>query len=311
MPHLTPSSFLKTEAHRLGFSFCGIARAKRLDEDALRLEKWLRKGRQGNMAYMENHFDKRVDPRLLVEGAKSVITLLMNYYPEQQQPEGVPKISAYAYGKDYHIVIRDKLNVLLEALRDEIGEINGRCFVDSAPVLERSWAVQSGLGWIGKNGNLITKQQGSYFFIATLITDLDLEPDLPMLRDYCGTCTACLDACTTQAILPDKEIDGSRCISYFTIELKEAFTEHTPQWTDWMFGCDVCMQVCPWNRFAIPTQEPDFTPIPEVMQYSERDWLEITEETFRKVFHDSPLKRSKQKGILRNIVHIARETESE
>lgn len=297
---------VKDEAKRLGFAYCGIAKATRLDEDAIRLENWLTHNYHGKMNYMENHFEKRVDPRLLVDDAKSVITLLINYYQPKKQPEGSLKISTYAYGKDYHIVIKEKLNALLYSLKEKIGDINGRGFIDSAPVLERSWAVKSGSGWIGKNGNLITKQQGSFFFIATLIIDLELEYDIPYLNDYCGSCTKCIDACPTDAILPNKEINGSQCISYFTIELKDALISTDKQWNDWIFGCDICQDICPWNRFSKEHTEADFKPLNEIMAYSKSDWEEITEDTFNKVFKYSPLKRSKFDGIRRNLLHVSR-----
>lgn len=295
---------IKTEAQKLGFQHCGIAKAVKLDEDAFRLENWLNKEHHGNMSYMANHFDKRVDPRLLVDGAKSVITLLLNYFPQVKQSEGSPKISTYAYGEDYHLVIKEKLNALLQTLKEQIGEIDGRGFIDSAPVLERSWAARSGAGWIGKNGNLITKSQGSFFFIATLIIDLELTYDQPYLKDYCGTCTKCIDSCPTQAILPNKEIAGNKCISYFTIELKEALIPSEKKWNDWIFGCDICQDVCPWNRFSKTTTEEHFKPFNEILNYTTSDWEEITEETFKKVFKDSPLSRTKFSGIKRNLKFV-------
>ncbi|MCR6719933.1 MAG: tRNA epoxyqueuosine(34) reductase QueG [Chitinophagaceae bacterium] len=300
------TGIVKTKAKSLGFDFCGIAAAVPLDDDARRLENWLNKGYHGTMSYMERHFDIRVNPSLLVPGAKSVITLLKNYYPSQQQSPGTPGISKYAFGKDYHLVIREQLNQFLDELRTEIGEIEGRGFVDSAPVLERSWATRSGLGWIGKNGNLITKQQGSFFFIATLITDLDLEPDDAFAKDYCGSCTRCMDACPTDAILPDKTIDGSKCISYFTIELKEAFmpAEFKEKLDNWSFGCDTCQDVCPWNRFSKPHHEPAFTPIAEVLNLSTKEWKEMSETTFNQLFRHSPIKRTKWKGMMRNVGNI-------
>ena len=300
--------FIKKIAARLGFDYCGIARSQKLDEDAARLEQWLKKGMQGSMQYMEKHFDLRVDPAKLVPGAKSVITLLKNYYPiEQQQPHS-PKISKYAFGKDYHEVIRQQLTELLEEIKKTVGEIHGRGFVDSAPVLERSWAQRSGAGWVGKNGNLINKQSGSFFFIATLITDLELEYDDAFAKDFCGTCTKCIDACPTEAILPDRVVDGSKCISYFTIELKEMLIpgEMKGKFDDWMFGCDTCQDVCPWNRFAKPANEIQFSPLPEILNLSSKEWELMTEENFRKIFKDSPLKRSKFQGIQRNLKFIAR-----
>jgi len=260
----------------------------------------------GSMHYMEKYFDQRIDPMLLVPGAKSVITLLLNYFPGEQQQPGTPKISKYAYGDDYHEVIKQKLNALVEVLRQEIGEINGRGFVDSAPVLERTWAQRSGLGWIGKNGNLINKEQGSFFFIATLIVDLELEYDDVFAKDYCGTCTRCIDACPTDAILPGKLVNGSKCISYFTIELKDMLipAEMKNKFENWMFGCDICQDVCPWNRFSKPTSEKAFTPIPEILNLSTKEWEALTEDNFRKIFNHSPLKRSKYRGVMRNVKFI-------
>ncbi|HNL66380.1 MAG TPA: tRNA epoxyqueuosine(34) reductase QueG [Ferruginibacter sp.] len=297
------SYFVRSAANRLGFDHCGLARAQRLDEDARRLESWLNKGFQGSMHYMENHFDLRVDPGKLVPGARSVITLLLNYFPAEQQNDKAPQVSKYAYGQDYHDVIRPKLNAFLLELKEKFGEIQGRGFVDSAPVLERSWAQKAGLGWVGKNGNLINKQAGSFFFIATLITDLELEYDAPFAKDYCGTCTRCIDVCPTGAILPGKVIDGSKCISYFTIELKDALIPEAMKgkFDNWMFGCDACQDVCPWNRFAKPQQQEAFTPVPEILHFSSNDWEELTEENFKKIFRDSPLKRAKYAGIRRNL----------
>ena len=295
--------FIKKTAARLDFDYCGIAKAVRLDDDAFRLEEWLQKGMQGSMQYMEKYFDQRIDPAKLVPGAKSVITLLKNYYPDQQQQDNAPKISKYAFGKDYHEVIKEQLNNLLESIKEQVGDINGRGFVDSAPVLERTWAQRSGLGWVGKNGNLITKQSGSFYFIATLITDLELHYDDPFIKDFCGTCTKCIDACPTDAILPDKVVDGSKCISYFTIELKEMLIpgEMKGKFDNWMFGCDTCQDVCPWNRFSHPNQEINFIPLPEILNLSTKEWLEMTEDGFRKIFNNSPLRRSKFKGIQRNL----------
>lgn len=297
------TAFVKSKALELGFEYCGIAEAKKSDEDEQRLEQWLNKGFNGTMSYMENYFDKRVDPTLLVPGAKSVITLLMNYFPSENQRPDAPQVSKYAYGKDYHDIIRDKLKIFLHAIRENIGEVNGRGFTDSAPVLERSWAARSGLGWIGKNGNLINKNSGSFFFIATLITDLKLISDNPYVKDYCGTCTKCIDACPTEAILPDKVIEANKCISYFTIELKEALIpgEMKGRFENKLFGCDICQDVCPWNRFSIPTKETGFAPIPEILNYSEKDWEELTEENFKVIFRKSPIKRSKYQGIRRNL----------
>ncbi|MEI2738511.1 MAG: tRNA epoxyqueuosine(34) reductase QueG [Chitinophagaceae bacterium] len=300
------TALIKKKAARLGFDYCGIARAQRLDDDALRLEQWLQKGMQGSMQYMEKHFDLRVDPAKLVPGAKSVITLLKNYYPSQQQAKDAPKISKYAFGKDYHEVIRKQLNEFISSIKDETGEIHCRGFVDSAPVLERTWAQRSGLGWVGKNGNLINKQSGSFYFIATLITDLELQYDDAFAKDFCGTCTKCIDACPTDAILPGKVIDGSRCISYFTIELKEMLIpgDMKGKFDGWMFGCDTCQDVCPWNRFAKPHDEKEFSPVPELLNFAIKDWELMTEESFRKIFRDSPLRRSKFSGIQRNLQFI-------
>jgi epoxyqueuosine reductase len=298
---------IKQFAHHLGFDFCGIAQAMPLDDDARKLEQWLHKGFHGDMKFMENHFELRVNPAKLVPGAKSVITLLLNYFPSERQNDGTPKISKYAYGKDYHEVIKGKLNELTRLIETHIGKIHGRGFVDSAPVLERSWAQKSGLGWVGKNGNLINKQSGSFFFIATLIVDLELEYDDPFAHDYCGTCTRCIDACPTGAILDDKIIDGSKCISYFTIELKDELIPDAMKnkFENWMFGCDVCQDVCPWNRFSKPNTEVEFKPIPEILNFTTGDWDEITEESFKKIFQNSPLKRARFNGIKRNLKFIS------
>jgi epoxyqueuosine reductase len=285
-----------------GFDFCGIAKAGPLDDDARRLENWLNKGMHGTMKYMEHHFELRVDPSKLVPGARSVITLLKNYFPSQSINSDA-LISKYAYGKDYHQVIKNSLRQMVQELQEKIGQFNGRGFVDSAPVLERSWAVKSGLGWIGKNGNLINKQNGSFFFIATFITDLVLEYDEPFAKDYCGTCKKCIEACPTEAISPGKTINGSKCISYFTIELKEEIIpeEMKGRFQNWMFGCDVCQDVCPWNRFSKPHEETAFSPIPELLNLSTKEWEQLSEVSFKKIFKDSPLSRSKYKGIQRNI----------
>jgi epoxyqueuosine reductase len=287
----------------LGFQYCGIAKAEYLNEDAKRLEKWLNKGFHGKMQYMENHFDMRVDPQKLVPGAKSVITLMLNYFPNELPKNNHIKVAKYAFGKDYHDVIRAKLKEFLHIINTTIGEINGRGFVDSAPVLERAWATKSGLGWIGKNGNLINKQSGSFYFIATLIVDIELLYDNPFAKDYCGTCTKCIDHCPTEAILPNKEIDGSKCISYYTIELKDALIDENMKgkFDNWMFGCDTCQDVCPWNRFSKPTTEINFSPIPAILNFTTQQWEELTEESFKIIFKDSPLKRSKFKGIQRNL----------
>jgi epoxyqueuosine reductase len=301
------TQLVKSLATSLGFSYCGIAPAQRLDDDARRLEAWLSNGMQGKMSYMENHFDLRIDPTRLVPGAKSVITFLFNYFPsERQRTDSSFQVSTYAYGDDYHEVIRPKLKQLLASLQQEIGQIEGRGFVDSAPVLERSWALRSGLGWIGKNGNLIHKGAGSYFFIATLITDLELLYDEPFAKDYCGSCTRCIDACPTDAIQPDKVVDGSRCISYFTIELKDLLIPEAfkGQFNNRMFGCDICQEVCPWNRFSTPHNHEELKPRRETLTFSDKEWLELTEENFRKIFKGSPLKRAGFKGIMRNITFL-------
>ena len=296
------TKLIREEAQRLGFEYTGISKAEQLDKEARLLEKWLNNNYHGKMSYMANHFDKRIDPRKLVPNSKSVVTLLYNYHnPEKQSDSTAPKISQYAYGKDYHYVIKHKLKSLLQFIQDEIGEVDGRCFVDSAPVMERTWAERSGTGWIGKNSLLINKQSGSYFFLAELIIDLELEYDSPM-KDYCGTCTRCIDACPTDAIIGDKVIDGSKCISYLTIELKEALpTEFQGKMDNWMFGCDVCQEVCPWNRFSKRHNEPAFEPHPDLLNMTKNDWEEITEEVFRKVFKKSAVKRTKYAGLKRNI----------
>jgi epoxyqueuosine reductase len=294
---------IKTWSRELGFDHCGIARAVRMDDDARRLERWLQKGMNGSMLYMANHFDLRIDPSRLVPGAKSVVTLLLNYFPGVQQPAEAPQIAKYAYGEDYHEVIRSKLKELLARIKAGIGEVEGRGFVDSAPVLERSWAVRSGLGWVGKNGNLLNKQMGSFFFIATLIIDLELDYDAPFAGDYCGTCRRCIDACPTDAILPDKVVDGSRCISYFTIELKEMLIpdEMKGKFDNWTFGCDTCQDVCPWNRFSKPTEEIAFSPVPAILNFRTSDWEELTEQGFKEIFRNSPVKRAKYDGLRRNL----------
>jgi len=280
---------------------CGISKAGFLEEEAPRLEKWLNENRHGQMQYMENHFDKRLDPTLLVDGAKSVISLLLNYYPETKQTEDSYKISKYAYGQDYHFVIKEKLKELLHSIQENIGEVGGRAFVDSAPVLDKAWAAKSGLGWIGKNSNLVTKQVGSFFFIAELVVDIELEYDT-VTTDHCGSCTACLDACPTQAIIEPFVVDGSKCISYFTIELKENIPdEMKSSFDDWAFGCDVCQDVCPWNRFSKSHSEPLFNPNPQLLSMTKKDWEEITEDTFRAVFKNSAVKRTKYSGLIRNI----------
>ena len=298
--------FIKSLAAHAGFDFCGIAAARSLDDDARKLANWLEQGKQGNMQYMEKHFELRVNPYKLMPGAKSVICFLINYFPVADQEKNIPKISKYAYSRDYHDVIRPKLEFLLVRMKEKFGDFHGRGFIDSAPVLERSWAVLSGLGWVGKNGNLIHKKKGSFFFIATLIVDLELEYDEPETADYCGTCTRCIDACPTEAIEGDKVVDGSKCISYFTIELKDLLIPDPMKnkFDNWMFGCDICQDVCPWNRFSKPTQDPAFTPIAEILHYNEKDWEELTEDGFKKIFAGSPLKRAKFQGIKRNLHFI-------
>lgn len=293
---------IKEEAKRLGFSFCGISKADFLADHAVHLENWLNKGMHGKMQYMEDHFDERLDPRKLVPGAKSVVSFLLNYFPGKRQSDpDAPKISKYAYGKDYHFVIKDKLKELLHFIAENIGEVNGRGFVDSAPVLDKAWAVRSGLGWMGKNANLINKKSGSFFFVAELILDLDLESDSPV-TDHCGTCTACIDACPTDAIVAPYVVDGSKCISYFTIELKENIpAEMKGKFDKWVFGCDVCQDVCPWNRFSNPHKESGLAASKELLGMSKRDWEEITEDVFKKVFKDSAVKRTKLSGLKRNL----------
>lgn len=298
------TALIKAEAKRLGFLSCGVSKAGFLEEEAPRLEAWLNKNNNGEMRYMENHFDKRLDPTLLVEGSKSVVSLVLNYYPEAIQTENTYKISKYAYGTDYHFVIKDKLKSLLHHIQDEIGEVHGRAFVDSAPVLDKAWAAKSGLGWIGKHSNLLTQKVGSFYFIAELIIDLELEYD-HATTDHCGTCTACIDACPTEAITEPYVVDGSKCISYFTIELKENIpTEFKGKLDDWAFGCDVCQDVCPWNKFSKPHQEPLFNPHPELLAMTKKDWEDITEDTFKKVFKKSAVKRTKFLGLQRNIAFL-------
>jgi epoxyqueuosine reductase len=295
------SNFIKSEALRLGFLSCGISKSGFLEKEAPRLERWLNQNHHGQMSYMENHFDKRLNPNLLVEDAKSVVSLLLNYYPSEFQNEESYKISKYAYGQDYHFVIKEKLNALLYSIQENIGEVSGRAFVDSAPVLDKAWAAKAGLGWIGKNSNLITKSVGSFYFVAELIIDLDLEYD-HATTDHCGTCTACIDSCPTEAIVAPYVVDGSKCISYFTIELKENIpSEMKGKFNDWAFGCDVCQDVCPWNKFSKPHNEPLFNPHPDLLSMTKKDWEEITEETFKKVFKNSAVKRTKLDGLKRNI----------
>jgi epoxyqueuosine reductase len=301
LPSSNYSKIIKSESKRLGFLSCGISKAGFLEEEAPRLENWLNNQMNGQMSYMENHFDKRLNPTLLVDDAKSVISLLLNYYPSELQNENSYKISKYAYGQDYHHVIKEKLKELLHFIQTEIGEVSGRAFVDSAPVLDKAWAAKSGLGWVGKNSNLITQKVGSFYFIAELIIDLELEYDSPT-TDHCGSCTACLDACPTEAIVAPYVVDGSKCISYFTIELKDNLPQDMKgKFDDWMFGCDVCQDVCPWNRFSKPHNEPLFQTNSEILNFSKSDWEEITVDTFQKVFKNSAVKRTKYEGLLRNI----------
>jgi epoxyqueuosine reductase len=297
------TSMIKNWANQLGFLQCGIAPAGFLENEAPRLENWLKQNHQGEMHYMENHFDKRLDPRLLVDGAKSVISLTLNYYTNQQQTDAAaPRLSKYAYGTDYHDVIKQKLKALLQLMQEHIGEVNGRAFVDSAPVMDKAWAQKAGLGWMGKNSNLLSKKTGSFFFLAELIVDLELDYNTSVATNHCGTCTRCIDACPTEAIVAPYVVDGSRCISYLTIELKEQIpTQFKNQMDNWMFGCDVCQDVCPWNSFATPHQEESFNPHPDLLGMTRNDWMEITEETFKKIFKGSAVKRAKYAGLVKNI----------
>ena len=297
------TSFIKGEAKRLGFLSCGISRAEFLEEEAPLLEIWLNNGCHGEMSYMENHFDKRLDPTKLVDGAKSVISLTLNYYSDELQLDlAAPKISRYAYGEDYHSVIKSKLGLLIESIQEHIGEVNGRAFVDSAPVLDKVWAKKSGLGWIGKNSNLISKKAGSFFFLAELIIDLDLEYDVAPVADHCGTCTRCIDACPTEAIVAPYVVDGSKCISYLTIELKsEIPAEFKGKMDNWMFGCDICQDVCPWNKFSVLHTEPAFIPHHDLLGINSAEWQDITQDTFNKVFKNSAVKRTKFSGLKKNI----------
>lgn len=301
------SQFIKSEAQRLGFFSCGISKVEFLEQEAPRLEKWLSENRNGKMQYMENHFDKRLNPALLVDGAKSVVSLLLNYYPENIQRQDSFKISKYAYGQDYHHIIKEKLKELLHSIQENIGEVDGRVFVDSAPVLDKVWAQKSGLGWVGKNTNLISKKVGSFFFVAELILDIELEYDNPTVTDHCGSCTRCIDACPTEAIIAPYVVDGSKCISYYTIELKENIPQEVKgKFDDWIFGCDVCQDVCPWNRFSAPHSELLLNPKEEILAFSKQDWLDITEETFSKVFQKSAVKRTKFEGFKRNIEFVTK-----
>jgi epoxyqueuosine reductase len=298
------TQLIKNEAKRLGFDYCGISKVEFLEEEAPRLEKWLKENKHGEMKYMENHFDKRLNPRLLVEGAKSVVSLLLNYFPEQKQNTDAPKISKYAYGTDYHLVIKDKCKEFLNTLTEQIGEINGRCFVDSAPVMDKVWAKKSGLGWIGKNSNLINKESGSFYFIAELIIDVALEYDTA-IKDYCGTCTKCIDACPTAAIVEPYVVDGSKCISYFTIELKDNLPEsYKGKFDNWAFGCDVCQDVCPWNSFSKEHNEPLFNNTTGILNWTKAEWYELTEEVFSNAFKNSAVKRTKFEGLQRNLVFL-------
>lgn len=300
----THTALIKAEAKRLGFLSCGISEATFLEDEAPRLEQWLKNEYHGEMQYMENHFDKRLDPRLLVDGAKSIISLSYNYYPENTPIDKTYKIAKYAYGQDYHHVIKAKLKELSDFIQEQIGEVQGRAFVDSAPVLERAWAKKSGLGWEGKHSLILQKQQGSFFFLSELVIDLELEYDMPM-TDHCGTCTKCIDACPTEAILPNNTIDGSKCISYLTIELKESIPNRFKgQFDDWMFGCDICQDVCPWNRFSKPHNEPLFAPKSELLSMTKKQWEEITEDVFSKIFQKSAVKRTKFSGLKRNIAFL-------
>ncbi len=296
------AAIVKQIAQRLGFMACGISKATFLEEEAPRLEKWLMQNHHGEMGYMARNFDKRLDPRKLVPGAKSVVSLLYNYYPNASQTDkDAPKLARYAYGKDYHHVIKDKLFEFMHDIQTEIGAVEGRVFVDSAPVLEKAWAAKSGLGWVGKNTNLIRKHNGSYFFIAELIIDLELAAD-GAVTDHCGSCTACLDACPTNAFVAPYKLDASKCISYYTIELKDAIpNEVKGQFDDWAFGCDICQEVCPWNRFSTPHNEPQFEPNPALMQLSKKDWHEITEEVFNRLFEASAVQRTGFNGLKRNL----------
>ncbi|HUM50724.1 MAG TPA: tRNA epoxyqueuosine(34) reductase QueG [Chitinophagales bacterium] len=302
IPKSAYSNFIKETAKQLGFSNIGIAKADFLEDEAPKLEEWLKRNYQGEMRYMENHFDMRLDPRKLVDNAKSVISLSFNYYTEEKQNADSFKISKYAFGEDYHHVVKEKLKILLQKIQTEIGAVNGRCFVDSAPVLERAWATKSGIGWIGKHSLLINKNQGSFFFLAELIVDVELDYDMPFVTDHCGTCTACIDACPTDAIVENKVVDASKCISYFTIELKDAIPiAYKNQFQDWMFGCDICQDVCPWNRFSKPHHEPKFEPNSKLISMNKKEWEEITEDVFNELFKKSAVKRTKYEGLKRNI----------
>lgn len=301
------TQWIKEEALRLGFDSIGVSKAEFLENEASRLEAWLKSGFHGQMSYMENHFDKRLDPTLLVPGAQSVISLAYNYFPKEFQREDSYKLSKYAYGEDYHLVVKDKLRDLVSSMQERLGSFHARVFTDSAPIMERSWAQRSGLGWIGKHSLLISKSKGSYFFLAEIITDLELEADMPFSTDHCGTCTRCVDACPTEAIIPDKTVDASKCISYFTIELKDEIpVEFREKFEDWMFGCDICLDVCPWNRFSLPHSEPRFEPRSEILDYSKKDWEEITEDLFKELFANTAVERTKFSGLKRNLKFLKR-----
>ena len=301
------TDFIKTKALDLGFISCGISKSGFLENEVKRFEKWLKNNYHGKMSYMERNFDKRMDTTKLVEGSKSVISLLYNYYPNQQIDNKKNfKISKYAYGRDYHYIIKDKLKKLFDEIRNEVGHINGRVFVDSAPILEKAWAKKSGLGWIGKNTNLISKKSGSFFFIAEIIVDLELNYD-DQIKDHCGSCTACIDACPTNALYEPYKIDASKCISYFTIELKENLPEELNEdFKNWIFGCDICQDVCPWNKFSKSNDEPLLKVKDERKNFSKKDWIELTNEVFEFAFNDSPLNRTKYQGLKRNIKYASR-----
>lgn len=301
------AALIKQKAKELGFLSCGIAKADFLEKEAPRLENWLNAGYNGKMAYMENHFDKRLDPRKLVDNAKSVISLTYNYYPKKNQRTDSYKVAKYAYGTDYHFVIKEKLRELMNFIQEEIGEVSGRAFTDSAPVMEGAWAQKSGIGWVGKNTILLSKNHGSFYNLAELIIDLELDEDLPFLTDHCGSCTRCIDACPTDAILPERTVDASKCISYFTIELKDEIIPDEVQgkFEDWIFGCDICQDVCPWNRFSVPHNEEKYEPHPALLEYTKTDWEEITEDIFREIFKKSAVKRTKFSGLKRNINFVS------
>ncbi len=302
----TRSALVKKHAIDLGFTDCRVAKAEELTQDARFLEKWLNANNHGEMSYLENHFDKRIDPRKLVPGGKSVVVLSLNYFPIDKQTQAAPQISKYAYGRDYHKVIRKKLKGFLTLLNESFGDVNGRGFVDSAPVLEKAWARKSGLGWMGKHTNIITKKEGSFYFLAVLIIDVDLHPDEPV-KDHCGSCTKCIDSCPTNAIIEPYKLDASKCISYFTIELKEQELpdKFKGKFNNWMFGCDICQDVCPWNRFSRPTEEPMFRAENQLLQREWKDWRHLTEQKFNELYEGSAIKRTKYTGLMRNIEFLA------